>query len=80
MQKLVPNGYDGLKLDVELAVPPKYKHTLDLNQVKDVFPYGSVKFQLQDGGMIASSGIAIDTLGDANEDMVIVCCAVKVGY
>ena len=80
VQRLVPNGYDGLKLDVMLAIPPKYRSSLDLNQVKDVFPYGSIKFQLQDGGMIAPSGIAIDRLGDKNEDMVVVCCAVTVGY
>ena len=80
VQRLVPNGYDGLKLDVLLAVPPKYQPTLDLNEVKEVFPYGAVQFQIQDGGMIAPSGIAIDTLGDKNDDMVVVCASVTVGY
>lgn len=80
IERLVPDGYDGLKLDVLLAVPPKYKDTLDLTLVEQVFPYGSVKFQLQDGGMVAPSGIAIDQLGDKNDDMVVVCCSVTVGY
>mmetsp|Transcript_21775 Transcript_21775/g.53997 ORF Transcript_21775/g.53997 Transcript_21775/m.53997 type:complete len:203 (+) Transcript_21775:78-686(+) len=78
--RLVPNGYDGLKLDVLVAVPAKYKESLDLSKVEEVFPYGSIRFQIQDGGMVAPSGIAIDSLGDKNDDMVVVCVAVSVGY
>jgi uncharacterized protein (TIGR02058 family) len=80
IRKLVPGGYDGLKLDVTLAVPAAYRSRLDLGPVGDVFPYGSVRFQIQDGGMVAPSGIAIERLGDTNDDMVIVCAAVTVGY
>jgi uncharacterized protein (TIGR02058 family) len=80
MKRLIPNGYDGLKLDVLLAVPPKYKDSLDLLKVQEVFPYGSIRFQVTDGGMIAPSGIAIEKLGDTNEDMVVVCVAVTIGY
>ncbi len=80
VSRLVPNGYDGLKLDVLLAVPPKYKESLDLSKVEEVFPYGSIRFQIRDGGMVAPSGIAIEKLGDKNEDMVVVCVAVSVGY
>ena len=80
INRLVPGGYDALKLDVILAVPPKYQAGLDLEKVAEVFPYGDTKFTIQDGGMIAPSGIAIERLGDANEDMVIVCSSVTVGY
>ena len=69
-----------MKLHVILAVPDKYCHNLSLDTVKDVFPYGQVMFEIQSGGMIAPSGIAIDALGDTNEDMVIVCASVTVGY
>jgi uncharacterized protein (TIGR02058 family) len=69
-----------LKLDVLLAVPPKYQSTLDLEKVKDVFPYGATNFTIPDGGMVAPSGIAIDSLGDTNDDMVVVCASVTVGY
>jgi uncharacterized protein (TIGR02058 family) len=79
VQRLVPDGYQGLKLDVILAVPAKYREGLDLEQVSQVFPYGSIRYQLQDGGMVAPSGIAIERLGDRNEDMVVVCAAVTVG-
>lgn len=80
INRLVPGGYDALKLDVILAVPPKYQDNLDLDAVSAVFPYGDCKFTIQDGGMIAPSGIAIERLGDINEDMVVVCCSVTVGY
>ena len=63
-----------------LAVPPKYRAELDLEEVRKVFPYGHVRFEVQDGGMIAPSGIAIEKLGDKNDDMVIVCASVTVGY
>ena len=80
INRLVPGGYDNLKLDIILAVPPKYQTGLDLEKVAAAFPYGDTKFTIQDGGMIAPSGIAIEKLGDANEDMVIVCSSVTVGY
>ena len=40
-------GYDALKLDVLLAVPPKYREGLDLVEVAKVFPYGDVRFEVQ---------------------------------
>ena len=80
IKRLVPGGYDQLKLEVLLAVPKQYQGSLDLEQVRQVFPYGTVVFEIQDGGMVAPSGIAIDELGDKNEDMIVVCCSVTVGY
>ena len=80
ISKLVPGGYDNMKLSVILAVPPKYQHDLDLDQCAKVFPYGNIRFTVQDGGMVAPSGVAIEKLGDKCDDMVIVCCSVKVGY
>ena len=80
INRLVPGGYEKLKLDVILAVPPKYQPELDLEQVAKVFPYGETKFTVQDGGMVAPSGIAIESLGDVNDDMVVVCASVTVGY
>mmetsp|Transcript_21406 Transcript_21406/g.48628 ORF Transcript_21406/g.48628 Transcript_21406/m.48628 type:complete len:153 (-) Transcript_21406:457-915(-) len=80
VEKIVPGGFDGLKLSVIIAVPPKYKEGLDLNEVKQVFPYGRVQFILQDGGMVAPSGVIINKLEDKNDDMVVVCASVTVGY
>lgn len=69
-----------MKLNVILGVPSKYQHTLNLDEVKNVFPYGDVKFVIQEGGLIAPSGRVIESLGDKNDDMLIVCAAVQVGY
>eukprot|EP01083_Nonionella_stella_P260355 887857_1 len=81
IKRLIPDGgYDALKLDVLLAVPPKYQEGLDLDEVAKVFPYGDVRFELQDGGMVTPSGIAIEKLGDENDDMVVVCASVTVGH
>lgn len=69
-----------MKLDVTLAVPSKYQDDLDLETVRACFPYGTARFQIQNGGMVATNGKVIESLGDKNEDMVVVCCAVSVGY
>ena len=69
-----------MKLDVLLAVPPQYQEDLDLDQVRNCLPYGQVNIQIQDGGMVATSGKLIVEMGDKNEDMVVVCVAVTVGY
>eukprot|EP00557_Chaetoceros_sp_GSL56_P011393 CAMPEP_0176481322 /NCGR_PEP_ID=MMETSP0200_2-20121128/2756_1 /TAXON_ID=947934 /ORGANISM="Chaetoceros sp., Strain GSL56" /LENGTH=152 /DNA_ID=CAMNT_0017877515 /DNA_START=215 /DNA_END=669 /DNA_ORIENTATION=- len=56
VKKMIPGGYEAMKLNVILAVPKKYQDTLDLNEVAKTFPYGDIKFIVQDGGMIAPSG------------------------
>lgn len=80
ISEIVPGGREGMKLDVLLAVPPKYQDGLDKDAVKKCFPYGQVHIQIQDGGMVAASGKMIQEMGDKNDDMVVVCVAVTVGY
>ena len=77
---MVPGGYDAMKLNVILGVPSKYEDTLDLDEVKKVFPYGEVQFTIQDGELIVPSGRMIESLEDKNDDILIVCAAVQVGY
>lgn len=78
IRKLVPNGYDGLKLGVKIGVPDP--DTVDVEAVKAVFPYGSVFVAVVEGGLRARSGIAIAELGDKNDDWYIAVAAVTVGY
>jgi len=78
--EIVPGGRENMKLDVLLAVPGKYQSGLDLDAIRNCFPYGKVNIQIQDGGMVAQSGLAIAAMGDTNQDMVVVCVAVTVGY
>lgn len=79
--EIVPGGRGGMKLDVLLAVPAAYRAGLDVEAVKRCFPYGDIRVQLQDGGMVCSSGKMIAEMGDTiNDDMLVVCVAVTVGY
>ena len=77
---LIPGGRDQLKLDVLLGVPHPYQHNLDLVPIRACFPYGTVHIQCNTGGLVAASGKIIAEMGDTNEDMIIVCAAVTVGY
>ena len=79
--KIVPGGYEGMKLKIDIALPEKYHSGLDWQQIRNVFPYGTiVDTNLQVGGAIFQSGIAISSLGDSNEDMIVALVAVTVGY
>ena len=53
----MPNGYEGMKLAVDLAVPEAYHEHIDVDAVEAVFPYGEVRVELQPGG--AAPRIAI---------------------
>ena len=80
--ELIPGGRENMKLDVLLGVPKQYQNDLDLNAIRQCFPYGKVHIQCPSdgGGLLASSGKVIAEMGDMNDDMIIVCVAVTVGY
>lgn len=69
-----------MKLDVLLAIPKSYQEGLQLDSIRNCFPYGQIKIQIQDGGMVARNGKVIPEMGDTNEDMIVVCAAITVGY
>mmetsp|Transcript_22650 Transcript_22650/g.29339 ORF Transcript_22650/g.29339 Transcript_22650/m.29339 type:complete len:213 (+) Transcript_22650:45-683(+) len=78
---LVPGGRHGLKLKIDIAIPQIYHKDLDLSQVYAVFPYGTIiSTQIQSGGALFSSGIALAELGDQNDQMLVAAVAVTVGY
>jgi uncharacterized protein (TIGR02058 family) len=79
--KIVPGGYEGMRLRLQLAVPTEYHGAIDLAQVQAVFPYGHLDpIELVAGGMKASSGIALEAMGDRDDSMIIVIAHVSVGY
>ena len=80
IRKLVPNGYEGMKLAVDIAVPEAYHEHIDVDAVEAVFPYGAVELRLQPGGAEFSSGIAIPAMGDKGDALVVALCCVTVGY
>ena len=69
-----------MKLKVILGIPEGYQEDIDLDQVLAVFPYGQkLPVEIKTGGLCAPSGIAVQSLADANDDMVIVVAHVSVG-
>ena len=78
-----------MKLRVQLAVPFRFDDSkgdwrqpeIDLDRVREVFPYGEVlPVEVQRGGMLASSGAAVKKLGDEGDDWIIAIAAVTIGF
>ncbi|VFQ89474.1 unnamed protein product [Cuscuta campestris] len=73
--------FDEMKLEIKLGVPRSLQHMLDVVKVKSVFPYGKItNVEVVDGGLICSSGVHVEEMGDKNDDCYIVNAAVYVGY
>ncbi|KAG0581940.1 hypothetical protein M758_3G021900 [Ceratodon purpureus] len=74
-------SYQQMKLRVKLGVPHSVQKDLDIEKVKAVFPYGEIlEVEVVDGGLICSSGVALEAMGDKNDDCYVVNAAVYVGY
>ncbi|CAA2997020.1 uncharacterized protein LOC111412173 [Olea europaea subsp. europaea] len=74
-------SFDEMKLQIKLGVPRPLQHLLDIEKVKSVFPYGAISnVEVVDGGLICSSGVHVEEMGDKNDDCYIVNAAVYVGY
>ncbi|KAL1556006.1 hypothetical protein AAHA92_11677 [Salvia divinorum] len=70
-----------MKVQIKLGVPRPLQHLLDINKVKSVFPYGAItNVEVVDGGLICSSGVEVEEMGDKNDNCYIVNAAVYVGY
>mmetsp|Transcript_16353 Transcript_16353/g.22536 ORF Transcript_16353/g.22536 Transcript_16353/m.22536 type:complete len:175 (-) Transcript_16353:66-590(-) len=79
IRDVIPGGKANMILRLEIAVPNP--SSVDLNAVAAVFPYGKLLVpQIIDGGMSASSGIALPELGDTNDQMIFAIAVVSVGY
>ncbi|AES90310.1 uncharacterized protein [Medicago truncatula] len=74
-------SFGQMKLQIKLGVPHSLQQALDIEKVKSVFPYGKIlNVEVVDGGLICSSGVLVEEMGDKNEDCYIVNAAVYVGY
>ncbi|KAJ8562215.1 hypothetical protein K7X08_011506 [Anisodus acutangulus] len=72
-------SFDRMKLQIKLGVPKPLQPSLDLEKVKSVFPYGRIEnVEVVDGGLICSSGVKVEEMGDINDDCYIVNAAVGV--
>ncbi|EYU28071.1 hypothetical protein ABFS82_13G097800 [Erythranthe guttata] len=74
-------SFGEMKLQIKLGIPRPLQHLLDIEKVKSVFPYGTISnVEIVDGGLICSSGVHVEEMGDKNDDCYIVNAAVYVGY
>ncbi|CAA7028717.1 unnamed protein product [Microthlaspi erraticum] len=74
-------SFGEMKLQIKLGVPRSLHQQLDLDKVKSIFPYGEIlNVEVVDGGLICSSGVLVEEMGDTNEDCYIVNVAVYIGY
>ncbi|GLU13787.1 hypothetical protein SLE2022_303980 [Rubroshorea leprosula] len=74
-------SFEQMKLQIKLGVPHSLQQSLDIERVKSVFPYGKIlDVEVVDGGLICSSGVHVEEMGDKNDDCYIVNAAVYVGY
>ena len=68
IRDIVPGGYDAMKLHIG-SVSRKIIGSVDLQKVRDVFPYGNIvdPVDVDVGGLLAS-GIAIPEMGDVDDE------------
>ncbi|KAL3617049.1 hypothetical protein CASFOL_039443 [Castilleja foliolosa] len=67
-------SFGEMKLQIKLGVPRPLQHLLDIEN-------GTISnVEVADGGLICSSGVLVEEMGDKNEDCYIVNAAVYVGY
>ncbi|BDA45396.1 hypothetical protein COCOBI_07-1830 [Coccomyxa sp. Obi] len=78
VSRLVPGGYENLRLHVKIGTP--HPEEVDVEKCREVFPYGHAVIEVVQGGLSCGSGIAIDELGDVTDEMVVAIAAVTVGF
>jgi len=80
IRSVLPEGdIDRMQVEVTLGVPGSHE-AVDLQAVRDAFPYGHVEVKVVQGGLMASSGVLLRDQGDLSDEMVIVDAVVAVGY
>ncbi|KAL1556005.1 hypothetical protein AAHA92_11677 [Salvia divinorum] len=65
-----------MKVQIKLGVPRPLQHLLDINKVNGAI----TNVEVVDGGLICSSGVEVEEMGDKNDNCYIVNAAVYVGY
>eukprot|EP00189_Rhodosorus_marinus_P008633 CAMPEP_0184750414 /NCGR_PEP_ID=MMETSP0315-20130426/36355_1 /TAXON_ID=101924 /ORGANISM="Rhodosorus marinus, Strain UTEX LB 2760" /LENGTH=138 /DNA_ID=CAMNT_0027228623 /DNA_START=210 /DNA_END=627 /DNA_ORIENTATION=+ len=82
LKKFLPNGdLTEMVVKVTLGVPAEHVGKLDLDQVRAVFPFGTVLVNVKPGGLAIDAGVFLAEQGDADGDdsIIIVNAAVQVG-
>lgn len=81
LERLCPNGdLSEMLVFVKLGVPESFAEDVDVEAVKNVFPYGKKEIKVVAGGLVANSGIYLPEQDDKNGDVraLVVVAAVEV--
>ena len=81
LSRMLPDGdLSQMTVNVVLGVPEKYLQAVDEEQVKKVFPYGTVSVNRVIGGLSCRSGVVLSAHGDAKNDdtAIVIVAAVEV--
>ncbi|CAN0853380.1 hypothetical protein LINGRAHAP2_LOCUS5612 [Linum grandiflorum] len=65
-----------MKLQIKLGVPHSLQQYLDIERVNGKI----LSVDVVDGGLLCSSGVLVEEMGDKNDDCYIVNAAVYIGY
>ena len=65
-------------VDILLGVPAELAARVDLEKVKAALPFGRRTARLVPGGLLASSGVALPSMGDTSDQAVAVVAALTV--
>lgn len=79
--RLLPNGdFSKMTVYVRLGVPAPFVKRVDVQRVRDQFPYGKIIVDVVAGGLTCGSGVVLPEQGDAKGDdtALIVVAAVSV--
>lgn len=88
LERLVPDGNNGVKLRLQLAVPFEGNGAtpprINMDEIEACFAYGKLQqpVEVMHGGARFDSLCNVESLGDSESDAswVVVNCAVTVGY
>ncbi len=65
-------------VEVLLGVPPEMAGRVDVGRVQEVLPLGRKTVQVVPGGLLASSGATVPSMGDVSDQAVAVVAAIAV--
>ncbi len=65
-------------IEILLGVPAALTNQVDAERVKAALPFGQRTVKVVAGGLLASSGIAVPTMGDTSDQAVLVVAAISV--
>lgn len=65
-----------VSIEILLGVPEGMAGQVDQDRVKDALPFGRKSVRVATGGLMASSGVEIPTMGDTSDQAIAVVAAI----